>query len=221
MELLPLDIRFDGLILPRREFHASNSFENLNTFCIFEKCHTSIFRICNKKQILTLNLNNTAFYPVYMHSNEIHNKTLMNHAVLAVFLTLFLSNFIYMQPGFGCKSTAAEITGKTLPPGNQVNLTTQKLYGPEKFSPRVFRHIPIPVIKSKTSQPLSRQNYKKTRPRGIPAQQPGSKDLTSAGLLIMFPPAMSVAICTTKRQALNTASGCAERIRPPPCIRES
>lgn len=153
-----------------------------------------------------------------MNSKEVHYKTFMNHAFLAVFLTLFLSNLIPMQTGYGCNSTVAENAGKTLSPGNYIHLTTRKLCGPEKFSPRIFRHIPIPVIKSKTSQPLSRQNYKKTRPRGIPAQQPGSKDLTSAGLLVMFPPALSAAICSSKRQALTTASGCAERIRPPPCI---
>jgi hypothetical protein len=155
-----------------------------------------------------------------MNSNERYNKTFLNRAVLAVFLTLFLSNFLTIQPGFGCNSTAMVDAGKTLPPGNHINLATRKFYGPENFSSRIFRHIPVSVIKSKSSQPLSRQNYKKTRPRGIPAQQPGSKDLTSTGLLVMFPPAPSAAICTSKRQALSTASGCTERIRPPPGVRE-
>jgi hypothetical protein len=152
--------------------------------------------------------------------NFILSRTFKNHA-RAVFLALFLSNFITLPSVFGCNSAAAEHAGKTIsPPGSDVHLSTRKLYCSEKFSPSIFRHLPVSVIKSKSSQPLSRQNYKKTRPRGIPAQQPGSKDLTSTGLLVMFPPVLTAAICTSKRQALTTASGCAERIRPPPCIRE-
>jgi hypothetical protein len=156
-----------------------------------------------------------------MQPKKRHRKFQLNQANLTGLFMFCLLAFFSFPNGFGCTAHAGKHEGSFLQTGVYDHQASPGLTVAKKFSSHLIQDASPHVIKSKTSQPLSRQNYKKTRPRGIPAQQPGSKDFLSAGLLIMFPPALSIAICTTKYQALTTASGCAERIRPPPSIRKS
>ena len=75
---------------------------------------------------------------------------------------------------------------------------------------------PSQLVNASSSFPLAAQNFKKTRPRGIPAQEPTCKSVSLAGLVLIYPPDNSAFISITPFLILTISSGSAVNIRPPP-----
>lgn len=80
-----------------------------------------------------------------------------------------------------------------------------------------FDACPSPqLIKTKSSHPLSLLNFNKTRPRGIPAQEPISKNPLLPGTILIFPPYLSTFHDITPFLFYSLKWGKTETIRPPP-----
>jgi hypothetical protein len=75
----------------------------------------------------------------------------------------------------------------------------------------------IQIYKSRFSHPLSKQNFRETRPRGIPAQQPDVKPVGVTRDIEVFP-SFIYSLIPQAGEHLSTIPGKeAPRIRPPPC----
>lgn len=78
----------------------------------------------------------------------------------------------------------------------------------------------IQICKSKSPHPLSKQNVRKTRPRGIPAQEPTVKPLAVTRDIQLFPSFFVASIPSFEELLSTLPDKVACRIRPPPdcCI---
>ena len=71
-------------------------------------------------------------------------------------------------------------------------------------------------LKTSSSQPLSAQNFYKTRPRGLTAQEPIYKYAALTGLALLYPPGQSAFIYPSPTWTIFNNFGNAQKIRPPP-----
>jgi hypothetical protein len=75
---------------------------------------------------------------------------------------------------------------------------------------------PQQIIKSKFSHPLSNLNFNKTRPRGIPAQEPVVKYSLHCGPILLYPPFRLGFIEPDSFLPYSLFGGNTCSIRPPP-----
>ena len=81
----------------------------------------------------------------------------------------------------------------------------------------LFSPVPTPeILKTKSGHPLDLQNFSKTRPRGLPGQEPVSKYSQVSGLQLNFPAELPLIIRTPSFSAKGIRGGSASKIRPPP-----
>jgi hypothetical protein len=73
------------------------------------------------------------------------------------------------------------------------------------------------LLKQRASHPLSTTNFNKTRPRGIPAQEPTAKFNILSGQILIFPLDGSLFIVSNPFHFLSLTVGKTFKIRPPPC----
>jgi hypothetical protein len=71
-------------------------------------------------------------------------------------------------------------------------------------------------VKTKSSHPLSLLNFNKTRPRGIPPQEPMPKNLIFSHSILIYPPYQSSFIDPTPFLSYFLIWADAVTIRPPP-----
>ncbi len=71
-------------------------------------------------------------------------------------------------------------------------------------------------IKTKSSHPLSLLNFNKTRPRGIPPQEPVQKNLILSNVIHIYPPYLSSFIDLTQFFYYSLMWANSLTIRPPP-----
>jgi hypothetical protein len=114
------------------------------------------------------------------------------HIIFRYHILLVISLVFFLNPFFRSHTTALSISGD---PSVTQYLTSATLLS--KFGAAVQEVVDlitglpqkihaVQILSKKTHAPLSGQNFKKTRPRGIPAQEPGIKHILLTGHLLNY-----------------------------------
>jgi hypothetical protein len=74
----------------------------------------------------------------------------------------------------------------------------------------------IQFLKCKSSQPLSPQNFNRTRPRGIPVQGPVVRNFNRCGEANLFFPSDYQYLKSADVVFICRIAGCSQNVRPPP-----
>jgi hypothetical protein len=151
-----------------------------------------------------------------MKQNRRYNKSYPTHAIVGGFLIVCLSLFYMGRPGFSFDDYSKDniVSGWTTSSITKLVDFGKDISG--RFAIIFFERTSSQLVKTNSSLPLSGLNYTKSRPRGIPAQEPSCKFLSFSSLILIYPPYTSSFIATAPFLILTTLSGSAIKIRPPP-----
>ncbi|MCK9220813.1 MAG: hypothetical protein M0P47_12305 [Bacteroidales bacterium] len=145
-----------------------------------------------------------------------YNKSYRASAMLVGLLIFCLSAFYIGRSGFSfgdyskgqiTRLWSTDLVGKLADFGRNIT---------ERLTIKLIDFTSPQLVKTTSSSPLSGINFKKTRPRGIPAQEPSCKFLSVSNFILIHPLDNRIFINTTPFLILSSPSGNTLNIRPPP-----